>query len=135
MGAVDWLVTHRFESLVHREFDWVFTFNDDVHLTVACLWRLLENGRIRFTSSDDGQKFGLPAPVDAASEVNDRIRGAHVKSIDLQSNTLDLVIVFSTSHVLEVIPDSSGYEAWQICHHNLQLIAVGGGDLKIFGNS
>lgn len=135
MGAVYWLVTHRFESLIHREFDWVFTFNDDVQLTVTCLWRLLENGRIRFTSSDEGQKFGLPAPIDVAREVNDRIRGAHIVSADLRSNTLDLSLDFSTSHVLEVIPDSSGYEAWQIGHNNLQLIAVGGGDLTTFGKS
>ncbi len=57
---------------------------------MACLWRLVEAGRIRFTSEDDGQQFGLPAPVDAASEVNGRLVGAAVEAVQLRKGLLDL---------------------------------------------
>jgi hypothetical protein len=36
--------------------------------------------------------------------------------------------------VIEIIPDSSGYEAWQLCHKSAQFIAVGGGELVVFGS-
>ncbi len=100
---------------------------------MACLWRLVEAGRIRFTSEDDGQQFGLPAPVDAASEVNGRLVGAAVEAVQLRKGLLDLELRFSTGHSLQVIPDSSGYEAWQVSRGNRQFIAGGGGELAVFG--
>ena len=129
MSPVEWLLNRRFESLTHREWDWVFTFSDDVNLTVACLWRLLENHHIRLTSDDDGQWFGLPAPVDAAVEVRRRLSTAQVESVHLRSDTLDLTLRFATGHILEVVADSSGYEAWQLHHQSAQFIAIGGGEL------
>lgn len=101
-------------------------------LVVSCLWRLMEGNRIRFTSEDEGQQFGLPSPVDAASELNRRIANAAVHSISLRDNTLDLEIRFDTGHVLQVIPDSSGYESWIAHNHTRQFIAIGGGELAIF---
>jgi hypothetical protein len=133
MNAISWLTRHRFESLIRRGYDWVFAFDSDAHLVVACLWRLLENGRIRYTSLDEGQKFGLLAPVNAAEEINSRVAGAHVQSADLREGTLDISLRLSTGYVIEIIPDSSGYEAWQLRRKDAQFIAVGGGDLTIFG--
>jgi len=128
-----WLTGHRLQSFIHREYDWVLTFDGEANLVVTCLWRLIEAGRIRFTSQDDGYRFGLPAPVDAAAEVTRRLAGALVEAVELREGTLDLDIRFCTGHVLQVIPDSSGYEAWILSGHNSQIIAVGGGDLAIFG--
>jgi hypothetical protein len=79
MSELAWLVGYRFHALTRREFDWVLEFDKDVSLVVACLWRLVEGGRIRFTSLDDGQQFGLPASVDAAAEVNRRLAQASVE--------------------------------------------------------
>jgi len=132
MDELAWLVGCRFQSLTRREYDWVVVLNEDARLVIACLWRLVEAGRIRFTSEDDGQQFGLPAHVDATSEINGRLVGAAVEAVELRKGLLDLELRFSTGHLLQVIPDSSGYEAWQVSSGNRQFIAVGGGELAIF---
>jgi Family of unknown function (DUF6188) len=134
MKELAWLVGHRFQSLVRREYDWVVAFDRDASLVVLCLWRLVESGRIRFTSEDDRQQFGLPAPVDAASEVNKRLAGASVEAVELRQGLLDLELRFSTGRSLQIIPDSSGYEAWNVCSGTRQFIAVGGGELAIVGS-
>jgi hypothetical protein len=133
MNELAWLVGHRFQSLTRREYDWVVALDKDASLVIACLWRLVESGRIRCTSEDDGQQFGLPAPVDAAAEVNFRLAGAAVEAVELRQGLLDLELRFSTGHLLQIIPDSSGYEAWNVCCGNRQFIAVGGGELATFG--
>ena len=133
MNELAWLVGHRFQSLARREYDWVAAFDNDASLVVACLWRLVESGRIRFTSEDEGQQFGLPAPIDAAAEVNGRLADATVEAVDLREGLLDLELRFSTGHLLQIIPDSSGYEAWNVGSGNRQFIAIGGGELAIFG--
>jgi hypothetical protein len=136
MNSIEWLTKHRFVSITRRDYEWVFAFDAQAQLVVSCLWRLIENGRIRFTSEDHGHKFGLPAPVDAAFEVNQRLKGATIIKVELRDGTLDMSLRFDSGHILEVVPDSSGYEAWQL--NNLtgkgtQYIAVGGGELAIFG--
>jgi hypothetical protein len=87
MNELAWLVGHHFQSLVRREYDWVVAFDKDATLVVECLWRLVEAGRIRFTSKDDGQQFGLPAPVDAAAEVNARLAGATVEGVEMRGDS------------------------------------------------
>ena len=134
MNELGWLVGHRFQSLARREFDWVLTFDQDASIVVAGLWRLVESGRIRFTAKDDGHQFGLPAAVDAAAEINRCLVGAMVEEVGLRRGLLDLDLRFSTGHVLQIIPDSSGYEAWNVLSGNRQFIAVGGGELAIFGS-
>lgn len=133
MTELQSLVGRCFQSLTRREYDWVVAFDRDGSLVVACLWRLVESGRIRFTSADDGHQFGLPAPVDAAAEVNARLTGAAVEVVELRAGLLDLELRFDTGHAFQIIPDSSGYEAWQLSIGNRQFIAVGGGELASFG--
>jgi hypothetical protein len=127
-----WLVGRRLQSFVHRDYDWVATFDGEADLVITCLWRLIENGRIRFTSQDEGQWFGLPAPVNAAAEVTSRIAGTLIEAVELREETLDLEIHLNSGHALQIIPDSSGYEAWNLTGNKMQFIAVGGGDLAIF---
>src|SRR5258708_29973868 len=110
MNELAWLVGHRLQSFARRDYDWVVAFDKDGSLVVACLWRLVESGRIRFTSEDDGQQFGQSAPVDAAAEVNGRLAGAAVETVELRQGLLDLELRFNTGHSLQIIPDSSGYE-------------------------
>ena len=102
---------------------------------MGCLWRLLEHGQIRFTSCDDGHKFGLPAPVDAAYEINVRLANAEIVSVEVREGTLDLTLGFRTGHALEIIPDSSGYESWDLCTKSVRFIATGGGKLVTLDES
>ena|SRR5438067_6141487 len=130
--AISWLVGCRLESFTKREYDWIASFGRDTHLVIACLWRLIEGSRIRFTSQDEGQWFGLPAPVTAAEEIARRLSGKLVEAAALKDGTLDVELRFDTGHLLQIIPDSSGYEAWDLSNGRSQFIAVGGGDLAIF---
>jgi hypothetical protein len=107
-------------------------FDQDARLTISCLWRLTESGRIRLTSDDDGQQFGLPAPVEAAAELSRILVGAVVEAVQLREGVLDVLIRFSTGQTLKVIPISSGYEAWIASKGSRQVIAVGGGELAIW---
>ena len=67
-------------------------------------------------------------------DVTERLAGAAVEAVELRKGLLDLESRFSTGHSLRVIPSSSGYEAWQATSRNRQFIAVGGGELAIFGD-
>ena len=67
MNDMDWLANRHFREVIRYEHSWAFAFEDGVGVTAECLWRLIENGRIRFTSEDDGHQFGLPAPRDCGS--------------------------------------------------------------------
>ncbi len=133
MDSLAWLAHCRLQSVLHRDYDWVFSFDDEAFLVVWCLWRFIEEGRVRFTSEDDGHQFGLPKPVDAAAELSRRIANAMVETVVLRDNTLDLELRFDTGHILQIIPDSSGYESWIAYDHDKEFIAVGGGELVIIG--
>ncbi len=133
MSELVWLVGRSFQSLTRRDWEWILVLDENVQLVISCLWRLVEDGRIRVTGEDDGQKLGLPAPVDAAAEVNRCLAGATVEAVDLRRGTLDLDLRFTTGHVLQIIPDSLGYEAWILYDGSRQVIAVGGGELAVFG--
>lgn len=132
MDDLSWLAKHRFQEIIRFECNWTFVFDGGVELRADCLWRLIENGRIRVTSQDDGHQFGRPTPVDAVLELNQRLAGAAVNSVALHEGTLDLEIQFGTGHAIQLIPDSSGYEAWEAHDQSRQFIAVGGGDLAVF---
>ncbi len=123
------MIGHPFRSLTHREYDWVFLFEEDVSLVVACLWRLIEAGRITRTSEDDGQQFGLPEPLDMTKEVQRRLEFASITAVELREGLLDLEFQFSTGHFLQIIPNSSGYEAWVLSCGSKLYIAVGGGNV------
>lgn len=86
------------------------------------------------TSDDDGQSFGLSVPLDASAEVNGLLVNATIEAVDLRQKLLDIELRFSTGHLLQVIPVSSGYEAWTVSKGNLQYIAVGGGELAVSSN-
>jgi hypothetical protein len=131
LDALDWLTQHRFVAITRREYDWLFELDGQVSIVVGCLWRLLHDGHVCLTSLDDGHQFGLPAPIDSVNQLNPRLTNTVVSDVELRDGTLDLRITFDDRHVLEIIPDSSGYEAWSTHRGNIQFIAVGGGDLAI----
>lgn len=132
MTDLSWLTEHRLDSVVRNEFNWDFVFSAAVNLRAECLWRLLIADRIILTSEDHGHQFGLPAPVDCVTELRERVVGANVDAVSVREGTLDLAIHFQTGATLELIPDSSGYEAWQLGGRNMLVIATGGGRLDVF---
>ncbi|HEY2762376.1 MAG TPA: hypothetical protein VGI75_16570, partial [Pirellulales bacterium] len=132
---LDWLIGFRFHSPERRDYDWVFYFDRRASLVVECLWRFIEDGRIRFTSLDDAHQFGRPAPVDLTAEIIPRLASATIDAIDLSTGVLDLAIHFGPKYTLQVIPNSAGYEAWNVSDQSRQFIAQGGGQLVVFDES
>ena len=132
MNTLDCLIGKELQAATDREYDWVFTFQDGINLTVECLWRLIEGKRIKLTSEDNGQQFGLPAPIVAIDELRKILIGAEIRSIELCEGTLDLVLKFGSGLSLEIIPTSSGHEAWNIGVNDKLYIAGGGGELSVF---
>jgi hypothetical protein len=97
------------------------------------LWRLLEAGKLAFTSGDDGQLFGRKEPVLAVSELAVKLIGHVLDTIQVAQGTADLSLYFR-EHILQVISDSSGYEAWQV-EGPTGTVAVGqgGGNVAVLG--
>lgn len=118
-----------------RATDWAFDLQDDTGFAVGCHWRLISDG-IALTDEDDGQRFGLPDPVDAENKANALLGGAIVTSGKLDPLTADICLMFSNDMRLDVITNSSGYESWQGSFFHggkaISIIAIGGGGLAFF---
>lgn len=116
-----------------READWAFDLQDDISLAVGCHWRLVSPDSIALTDEDDGQRFGLPEPVDAETKANALLAGATILSATIDQVTADLCLQFSTGFRLDLINNSSGYEGWQArfnhAGNDASIIALGGGSL------
>jgi hypothetical protein len=121
----------RLKEVVREEHQWAFSFEEDVSIAVWGLWRIVAEGRNCLCSEDDGHQFGLPAPIDGAAEAWDYLRDKAVETVSLRT-TGDLTFSFAGSIALEVIQNSSGYEAWQLVSPAFQVICQGGGQLAIW---
>ena len=111
-----------------RESDWVFTFSGSRSIAVECHWRIVSGQGIATTDEDHGQHFGLSAPFDAEIRANALLSGAEITSAKIDRTTADVSLSFSNGHRLELINNSSGYEAW----NSGSIIALGGGSLAFF---
>lgn len=131
--SMSWLAQRTFRELVRDGHEWRFKFDDGVVINVECLWRLLKNDRLVRTSEDDGHQFGLPAPVDAAAEVNAALASRTLESTDPREGTGDLTLRFSGGHVLEFVTDSAGYEAWRAVYPGGCIVAAGSNPLTALG--
>jgi len=98
----------------HEPTLWSFNFGQKVCVGVECLWRIVDHARVVLTNQDHGHQFGLPAPVDAVARSTGLFAKRPVSAVQLREATADLLIEFTDDLRLEVIPDSSGYESWQL---------------------
>jgi hypothetical protein len=114
MTDLSLLLGHRLDDVVKHDYSWEFVFSDRICLQVECLWRLVETGKLRATSEDHGHQFGLPAPVDCVAELRRQLVGATVEDVKVRAGTIDITLAFGSGRALEVIPTSTGYEAWQV---------------------
>ncbi len=111
---------------------WALEFGSG-SLNIECPWRIVHDGSVLLGSVDDGQKFGLPVPVDGALELFRILNGKIVEAVEI-NRIADLRVVFDGNTLLEAFNHSSGYEGWNyIDRSGLQVIALGGGDVAIWG--
>lgn len=134
--AFEAAVARRSCRVERRETDWAFDFQDDTGFAVGCHWRLISPDGIALTDEDDGQRFGLPEPVDAENKANALLGGATVTSATVDQLTADICLRFSNDLRLDVVNNSSGYEGWQGKFSRggkaTSIIAMGGGGLAFF---
>jgi hypothetical protein len=81
-------------------------------LNLECPWRLRVKGRIVYGGDDDGQQFGLSAPVDGTQETTRLLSDSYVVSLEVRETCSDLTLNFENGVVLEAFNGSSGYEGW-----------------------
>ena len=116
-----------------REYDWIFVFGDRLSITVSVPWRIVTDNRISHGDTDDGQWFGLSAPVDGEGRTNELLHGRRVARVEIDEQTADLRIVFADDSRIDVFNSSSGYEGWQVTvpseGQEITVIALGGGGL------
>ena len=109
--------------------EWVFAFTGEITLRVSAPWRITAGGEIRLGFEDDGQLFGLPAPLDAQERLGELAIGRRVGSVRAASRG-DLVVVFDGETSLEVFNASAGYEGWALHGPgNRWIVGQGGGKI------
>jgi len=122
-------------DIIRYEYSWQFSFPPAGSVTVASFWRIVVDNRVVLCSLDDGQRFGLPKPIDAAQTAWEIIFDKLVRTVTVNENG-DLIIRFETGAVLEILINSSGYESWNAASWSgtkkRNIIATGGGELAIF---
>ena len=112
--TLDWLVGDELAAVeAEKSGRWTFKFRSGGVLVVECPWRLLERETIRISSADHLQQYGLPAALDSAAEVMKVLRASKVRAVDVSQTLGDLTLAFEPHFRLQIVPFSSGYEAWE----------------------
>ena len=123
-------------SIERGEFGWSANLDGGGTITLTGPWRIVAGGRIAFADSDDGQQFGLPAPLDGEAQANRLLAGKAIRKVAIDAQTADLTIEFAGGARLDVFNYSAGYEGWQINlppeRGGMWVIALGGGEFTIF---
>lgn len=117
LSAIKLATIGRSGSVTRLENGWNITFGGGLakggcRMFVDSPWRIVKDGKIRHTSDDDGQKFGLPKPVDAEREANAHLRRRKVTEFEIDRATSDIRVEFAGGVRLEILTVSAGYEAW-----------------------
>jgi hypothetical protein len=124
------------DEILRREHDWTFQFGDAGAVVASCPWRILAEGRIAHADEDDGQKFGLPKPVDGVERATTLLSGGRIVSIEVSPVSGDLKVHFERNRTLELFNNSSGYEAWQAVvkqdGKTANMVAQGGGQISMW---
>lgn len=107
---------------------WSFHFEGRLRLNVQCPWRIVSDRGIGLGSEDDGQQFGLPAPVNGGAVALQLLAATALKQVLVTEKTGDIVLEFESGIRLEVFNNSSGYEGWNCgTPSGLEVIGMGGG--------
>ena len=111
---------------VHEHGHCVVSFAGDYSLSFECLGRFVGHDGEFHTTRDHGHQFGMAQPLDVARTIGEKIEGRVIEKALVRDDTGDICLHFSTG-ILEVICDSSGYEAYQLSGPNdFRVVGRGG---------
>jgi hypothetical protein len=111
---------------------WVINFNDNISFSVTSFWRLLENGRIKFVSLEQGQQFGLPKPIDLPIELTGLLKNQKLTQIKISKYTSDLTLTFAEHFQIDIYISSGGHESYDFIVNGQQYIGMGMGEIAVF---
>jgi hypothetical protein len=112
---------------------WWFGFEGGARLRADSLWRIVSDGRVKLTSTDHDQQFGLPARLDARARAIELLSSNVVKTACIRADTGDVVLTFDNNSKLEVFITSCGYESWHLfLPTHAEAIGVGGGEVVTY---
>lgn len=121
-------------ELSRRENGWAVSLGA-CRVFTSCLWRVVSDGHVSVTSSDDGHPFGLGHPLDAENEANALLAGEAISALEIGRATGDLIVRFGDGKRLEMLTTSAGYEGWiasfTVGDEEVDLICGGGGAMSI----
>jgi len=122
---------------VNKPSDWLWQFvfgQAEAVIGVEGFWRVIVDGKIHFACDDDGQKFGLPEPVNGVKLCAELLQHKKVTSLELRSDLNDLFVTFERGARLEIFNTSAGYESWSYqAKSGKTMHELGGGNVAIFG--
>ncbi len=125
-------------TVKRRNYDWAFDFGEGGEITIAAPWRIVRRGAIAHADTDDGQQFGLPAPIDGEVRCNDLLAQVRVAAVMVDRVTADICVQFDDGTRLELFNNSSGYEGWQATFRSegetIAVIGMGGGNIAFVGS-
>lgn len=112
------------------DLSWRFEFEGQFTLDARCAWRIISNGRVALGHEDQGQWYGLPAPVDGVTAAMQLLSGDSARKITIHKESGDMYLEFDSGTRLEVANYSSGYEGWEcFTKSGLDVIGIGGGEI------
>lgn len=118
-----------------QDYTWFFVFDGGGSITTESTWRLVTAEGIKVTSEDHGEKFGLPASLDAINIIKKEIGQQKIEQYKLDPRTGDLSLILDNTSELQFLNLSSGYETWHIVHGAQEIICMGGGKLHEINNN
>lgn len=124
------LVGRTVGSFTLHDFTWILAFREPWAVATEGSWRLLDAEGVVVTDHDHRQRFGLPAPLDAAHEVAARLRGRMICKASIARPAGDLMLEFGDGLVLQWLIHSSGYESWRLSGPGVELLGCGGGRIR-----
>lgn len=93
----------------------------------------MKDDHILLGSADHGQKYGLPAPINASAQITAFLKSDRIFSVCVGQYSGDIRLTFSSGKELQMLPFSSGYEAWEsLSPDGFSVIAQGGQQLSGF---
>jgi len=111
----------------------VIVLADGYRVHIESLWRLVTRGALALTSRDETQLFGGNDPVRAIPELSSRLVDRTLTSVQVSPGTADLTLHFGEM-ILQIISESSGYEAWQVeGQSGTVAVGQGGGNVAVWG--
>lgn len=132
--TLDWLLGDVLTTVELDQSDrWVLRFASGGAVYVQCPWRIIQDAAIRLSGADHRQQYGLREPIDAATQLVSVLGEDSVVSVHVAENIGDIIMKFESGAELQILPFSSGYEAWESWSaKGFNVIAQGGQQLVGF---